>query len=181
MQDMKSFARDLEQIASAVQRLQKRLGALSKGPSPGPARATQSSGLLLMRRHQVLSALGVHHKVSRAAWSHDRGDAVVFDAWEDGWRRDDAGNFERYPMRTNDDYNLERSRTDPERGHTRWQHHVDMVLAGQRAALAIVPVRSKAASTNQRTRGWLPQYVTGKIVRERDGQCWFRTENVVPL
>lgn len=56
-----------------------------------------------------------------------------------------------------------------------------VVLAGQRAALAIVPVRSKGNNPNQRTRGWLPQYVTGKIVRERDGRYWFRPEKVIPL
>jgi hypothetical protein len=146
-----------------------------------PVLPPATTGVLLMPRHEVLAALGIERKVSRAAWSHDRGDAIVFDAWQHQWTVDTAGNFDRYPMRTQKHYNLQKARTAPSRGHTRWQHHVDLVLGGQRSAIAIVPVRSDGDDPNRRTKGWLPQYVIGEVVSDGEGQYWFQAEKAVPL
>ena len=84
-------------------------------------------------------------------------------------------------MRTEKHYNLQKSRTTPNRGHTRWQHHVDMVVSGQRAAIAIVPVRSDNDDPNRRTKGWLPQYVVGEVLADDDGQYWFHATETITV
>ena len=182
MEDMKGFEKDLGQLAKAVHAMQLRLNPKSgREGNNQPVVVPTDQNLFLMRRHQVLAALGMHKKVSRAAWSHDRGDAIIFDAWDDHWERDESGNLFRYPMRTNQHYILAQSLTGRSRGHTRWQHHVDMVLSGQRSAIAIMPIRSGSKNPNRRTRGWLPQYVTGEIHDEGDGEFWFHADEVIPI
>ena len=183
MQDMKGFAKDLELLAKAVHRMQARLNS-STGDRPvqPPTRQPVDSNLFLLRRHQVLSALGLHEKVSRASWSHDRVDTIIFDAWDHRWERDEkTGRLERYPMRTGHHYNLADSRKNPVRGHTRWQHHVDMVLGGHRKAILIMPVQTESDDPNRRTRGWLPQYVTGEIRDDGSGEFWFYASEVIPI
>ena len=183
MVDMKGFAQDLEQLAKAVNKMQLRLNTRSKIPQidlPDPAPV--KTNLFLIRRFQVLAALGLHTKASRASWSHDRVDAVIFDAWDHHWTRDEkTGQLQRYPMRDAEHYNLAYSREVPVRGHTRWQHHVDMVLGGHRTAILIMPVQTDSDDPNRRTRGWLPQYVTGEIQDEGNGEFWFHANEVIPI
>lgn len=183
MSDMRGFSKDLDKLAKAVQTMQQRLETMEfeQERSLPPAIAAETN-LFLMRRHQVLLGLGIDWKVSRAAWSHDRGDAIIFDAWEHLWVPDDAGNpFFMYPMRTKKYYNQKKSRSERNRGHTRWQHHIDMVLDGQRSAITIMPVKSDSNNPNRRTRGWLPQYATGQIKSERGNDLWFVVDKVHPI
>ena len=183
MDDIKGFTRDLEQLAIAVNKMQVRLKSnIGDRQINVPDAEPVDSDLYLLRRHQVLSALGLHKKVSRASWSHDRVDTIIFDAWDHHWERDEkTGRLLRYPMRDEKHYNLADSRKNPVRGHTRWQHHVDMVLGGHRTAILIMPVQTDSDDPNRRTRGWLPQYVTGKIQDEGDGEFWFHANDVVPV
>ena len=183
MDDIKGFTRDLELLAAAVYKMQVRLSSsISDRQIETPRREPAESNLFLLRRHQVLTALGLHEKVSRASWSHDRVDAVIFDAWDHRWKRDGkTGQIRRYPMRTKLHYNLTDSRENPVRGHTRWQHHVDMVLGGHRTAILIMPVQTDSDDPNRRTRGWLPQYVTGDIQDEGRGEFWFHANEVSPI
>lgn len=183
MEDIKGFARDLEMLATAVNKMQARLSSsISDRQIEMPRREPADSNLFLLRRHQVLAALGLHQKVSRASWSHDRVDAIIFDAWDHRWQRDEkTGQLQRYPMRTRHHYNLADSRENPVRGHTRWQHHVDMILGGHRTAMLIMPVQTDSDDPNRRTRGWLPQYVTGEIREARKGEFWFHADKVIPI
>lgn len=183
MNDIKGFTRDLELLATAVHKMQVRLSSsVGDRQIKVPSRVSVESNLFLLRRHQVLAALGLHEKVSRASWSHDRVDAVIFDAWDHRWKRDEkTGQLQRYPMRTDLHYNLADSRENPVRGHTRWQHHVDMVLGGHRTAILIMPVQTDSDDPNRRTRGWLPQYVTGDIQDEGHGEFWFHANEVSPI
>jgi hypothetical protein len=137
----------------------------------------------LQSRKDILAQLGFNRLASRSSWSHDRGDVVVFDAWEHGWERDDDGNLVRYPLRTNGDaYNLEDSRTNPRRGHTRWQNHVNIVLNGERQPLAILPVARNPGSTpNKGARGWLPLVVQGHVEANEEGEIWLHADHVFDL
>jgi hypothetical protein len=183
MEDIRGFTKDLDRLAKAVTRMQARLGAISdERPVEIPSRVPAEPNLFLMRRHLVLAALGIHEKVSRASWSHDRVDAIIFDAWDHLWERNEkTGRLLRYPMRTDLHYNLADSRENPVRGHTRWQHHVDIVVGGHRSAILIMPVQTDSDDPNRRTRGWLPQYVTGEIRGDRNGEFWFYAKEVIPI
>lgn len=183
MDDIKGFTKDLEQLAIAVNKMQVRLNSnIGDQQINVPDVKPVDSNLFLLRRHQVLSALGLYRKVSRASWSHDGVDKIIFDAWDHHWERDEkTGRLLRYPMRDEKHYNLAYSRENPVRGHTRWQHHVDMILGGHRTAILIMPVQTDSDDPNRRTRGWLPQYVTGEIQDEGDGEFWFHASEVVPI
>jgi hypothetical protein len=56
-----------------------------------------------------------------------------------------------------------------------------LVVNGQRAAIAIVPVRSDSDDPNRRTKGWLPQYITGELFVDSDGQYWFKAAETIAL
>jgi hypothetical protein len=137
----------------------------------------------LLRRKQLLTLLGHTKMVSRASWSHDLGDSLVFDAWEHQWERDPKGDPARYSLRTlGPHYNLKRSQEQPRAGHTRWQRHVDLALAGKRKVRAIVPVARKPGSDpNHGTMGWLPQYIEGHIDSDGKGTVWFVADRIVPI
>lgn len=137
----------------------------------------------LLRRKEVLAQLGFSEHASRASWSHDLGASLVFDAWEHQWERSADGSLVRYPLRTKGEhYNLQESRVNPRRGHTRWQSHVDLVLAGKREAKAIVPVATDPnEKPNKGARGWWPAVVEGHIEQASDGQVWFCADRVVTL
>ena len=179
MDDMRGFAKDLQNLANAVAAMQKRIDTLSEGEES--AGILSKSNSFLLPRKDVLSAIGIRQNVSRASWSHDRGDAIIFDAWDHQWERNQSGHLSRYPMRTNKHYNLMDAQREKNRGHTRWQHHVDMVLAGKRSAIAIMPVSSGVDDSNRRTKGWLPQYVTGEVKSDGEGQYWFYVDKVSPI
>ena len=133
-----------------------------------------------MRRQDVLARLGIHRRVSRASRSHDNGTWVIFDAWQDQWEKNpETERIEHYPMRT--EKRLQDSIENQERGYTRWQNHVDMVRKGERKALAIMPVRSNPGDENSRTKGWLPQYVSGEIRTEDNGELWFYASDITPV
>jgi len=138
-------------------------------------------GLPLVRRKQLLSDLGLVALASRSSWSHDFGDSIAFDAWEHHWERDARGQLARYPLRTNGPhYNLADSRRNPRRGHTRWQDHVDLVVAGKRNARALVPVANDpTANPNRGAKGWLPQIVEGHIEVDGEGQVWFVAQRIL--
>jgi hypothetical protein len=180
MADMNQLQGDLRRLEKAIQSVQATINELELLPTntqPG-----SEGGRFLMRRQEVLAHLGIERKVGRASWSHDNGESIIFDAWEDHWIRDErTGVLLEYPMRTNRDYNLAKSIREKNRGHTRWQYHVDLVLNGQRQAIAIVPVRTDADEPNRRTRGWLPQYVNGTISEQSPDEYWFQARNIVPL
>lgn len=183
MDDIKGFTQDLRRLAEAVVAMQKRLESLDDSRTPVSPRPAEKPmlGTFLMRRQQVLAKLGIGRKVGRASWSHDNGDSIVFDAWDDIWETDHDGNpYYRYPVRTKTHYVLTQSKSHPSRGHTRWQHHVDMVIAGKRSAIAIMPVRTNSDRPNSRTKGWLPQYAKGEIRRDGD-EYWFYSEAVCPI
>jgi hypothetical protein len=183
MDDIKGFTKDLELLAIAVNKMQMRLNSnIENRQIDVPDVKPVDSNLFLLRRFQVLSALGLHRKVSRASWSHDRVDVIIFNAWDDAWDRDEkTGQLKRYPMRDAKHYNLAKSRENKVRGHTRWQHHVDMVLGGHRTAILIMPVKTGSDDPNRQTRGWLPQYVTGEIQDEGNGEFWFHANEVIPI
>jgi len=184
MTDVTKITKQMALMVEQMQSLQKQLDAL-QGNIPtavAPSKSTDGN-LFLMRRKNVLAKLGLEGLASRSSWSHDRGDAIIFDAWDHHWERDADGNPARYSLRTNGEhYNLAESRRNPRRGHTRWQHHVDMVVAGQREAMAIIPVANDPYSKpNKGSKGWLPQSITGHIQTDNEGQIWFYTDSVVPL
>ena len=81
----------------------------------------------------------------------------------------------RYPLRTNGEhYNLAEAVENPRVGHTRWQRHVDMVLAGERTPHAIVPVAvDPDAKPNRGAKGWLPLVLDGHVEFGDDGEVWF--------
>lgn len=137
----------------------------------------------LVRRKQLLRELGLDTLASRSSWSHDLGSSIAFDAWEHQWERDAQGTLTRYPLRTKGQhYNLTQSRQNPRRGHTRWQHHVDLVVAGLRAPRAIVPVaKDSNASPNRGATGWHPYFVEGHIEVDEQEQVWLHTDNIVSL
>ena len=141
------------------------------------------SSLPLMRRKDVLARLGVQKIPARWAWSHDLGDAIAFDAWEDGWERGRGGHLIRYPLRTNGPhYNLDESRTNPRKGHTRWQSHVDSVIAGERRPRAFIPVSNDpSAKPNKGAKGWLPLVVDGHVEVDEQGQAWLYADHVEQL
>ena len=164
----KGFTKDLDQLAIAVNRMQMRLDPdFVDHQFKSPVVTPVDSNLFLLRRHQALSALGLHKKVSRASWSHDSGEAIIFDAWDHHWTRDEkTGQLQRYPMRDAEHYNLAYSREAPVRGHTRWQHHVDMVLGGHRTAILIMPVQTDSDDPNRRTSRLLKNSCFGSIKSE---------------
>ncbi|TZF90725.1 hypothetical protein FW784_04280 [Lysobacter lacus] len=140
----------------------------------------KNRGAPLLRRKEVLALLGCNEHASRASWSHDLGPCIVFDAWEHQWLPMGEAALGRYPLRTTGaHYNLEESRTNPRRGHTRWQAHVDLVAAG-RSAKAIVPVANDPrAKPNKGAKGWRPIVVEGHVEQTSDQQVWFCTDKVV--
>lgn len=135
---------------------------------------------MLVRRKALLEKLGFTSHASRSSWSHDLGGTIVFDAWEHHWTRGEEGELEKYPLRTTGKhYNVEDSRQNPRRGHTRWQNHVDLVLSRQRKAQAIVPVAiDPKAQPNRGAKGWLPLIVNGRIEVDDTGQVYFVSERV---
>ena len=140
------------------------------------------AGLKLMRRKALLAELGLNTLASRSSWSHDVNGSIVFDAWEHYWTRDSQGKFMAYPLRTNEHYNLARSRKNPRRGHTRWQQHVDLVLSKKRTARAIVPVANDPdAIPNRGAKGWLPLVVEGHVEVDGTGQVQFIADKIVTL
>lgn len=137
----------------------------------------------LWRRKGVLSSLGFEAHASRSSWSHELGESIIFDAWEHQWERDNAGNPTRYPLRTNGaHYSLADLKQNPRRGHTRWQAHVDLVLAGKRSARAIMPVAiDPSAKPNKGTKGWRPLVIDGHIKSDVQGQVWFWADQITKL
>jgi hypothetical protein len=144
---------------------------------------TNQNELALKRRKNILERLGFTAHASRSSWSHDLEESIVFDAWEHQWQRDNKGAPTRYPLRTNGaHYNLAESRRNPRPGHTRWQKHVDLVVAGQRKPRAIVPVAvDPNASPNKGSKGWRPLVIEGHFELEDDGEVWLRVDEINPL
>ena len=140
-------------------------------------------GLPLVRRKQLLSDLGLTTLASRAFWSHDLGDSIVFDAWEHRWERNAKGQIEKYPLRSNGKhYNLARSKRNPRPGRTRWQKHVDLIVAGKRSARALMPVPNDSkANPNKGAKGWLPQVVEGHVKVDSKGDVRFLVHRIVKL
>ena len=128
----------------------------------------------LQRRKHVLSELGHTAHAARSSWSHDLGDSIVFDAWEDQWERDENGGFRKYALRTDGHlYNPRNLLTNPRRGHSRWQQHVDLVLAGKRNARAIVPrAVSPTEHGKKGAQGWLPLVIDGVVETDSNGDVW---------
>jgi hypothetical protein len=137
----------------------------------------------LWRRKDVLKSLGFEAHASRSSWSHDLGEAIIFDAWEHQWERDNAGTPTRYPLRTNGaHYSLAVLKQNPRRGHTRWQAHVDLVFAGKRHARAIMPVAiDPSAKPNKGSRGWQPLVIDGHVESDVQGQVWFCADQITKL
>jgi hypothetical protein len=137
----------------------------------------------LQRRKFILEQLGYETHASRSSWSHDLGDAIVFDAWEDQWEKDDRGQLLRYPLRTHTSgYSLKDSLENPRRGHTRWQSHVDLVLAAKRQPRAILPVAVSPDNHGKKgARGWRPVVVEGEVETDEDGQIWLVATRVTRL
>ncbi|MGY1425219.1 hypothetical protein [Lysobacter sp. A289] len=137
----------------------------------------------LQRRKYILEQLGHDAHASRSSWSHDLGDAIVFDAWDDQWERDEHGKVQRYPLRTiNSGYSLKDSQENPRRGHTRWQHHVDLVLTGKRRPRAILPVAFTPDDHGKKgAKGWRAMVVDGEVQTDREGQTWLIASQVTRL
>lgn len=137
----------------------------------------------LVRRKDLLRELGMEALASRSSWSHDLGNSIVFDAWEHHWERDAEGTPIRYPLRTNGQhYNLTRSTQNPRRGHTRWQNHVDLVVAGKRTPRAIVPVANDPKATpNRGAKGWHSYHIEGHVEVDGQGQVWLHADRIVHL
>jgi hypothetical protein len=137
----------------------------------------------LQRRKYVLEQLGHGAHASRSSWSHDLGDAIVFDAWDDQWEKTGLGELIRYPLRTTDSgYSLQDSLENPRRGHTRWQNHVDLVLAGKRKPRAILPVAVSPDSHGKKgAKGWRPLVVDGEVEVDEHGQAWLIARQVTRL
>ena len=137
----------------------------------------------LKRRKNLLAELGHSSHASRSSWSHDLGDSIVFDAWEDQWERDESGGFKRYALRTSGrHYNPKNLLENPRRGHVRWQQHVDLVLAGKRSAQAIVPVAVSPAEHGKKgAKGWLPLLISGDVETDSGGDVWLVRTQTTPL
>lgn len=137
----------------------------------------------LQRRKHILEQLGHEAHASRSSWSHDLGDAIVFDAWEDQWERDDRGELRRYPLRTiNSGYSLKESQENPRPGHTRWQSHVDLVLAGKRRPRAILPVAVSPDNHGKKgAKGWRAMVVDGEVQTDQQGQTWLVAKQITHL
>lgn len=181
MSSNKELIDHISKLTVVVEKLTNQLDRVALGK--GPITRSEIKPVLsnfLKKRKEVLKVLGIDTAVPRWAWSHDNGDAIIFDAWDDTWERDSGGNLKSYPLRTNDAYNLADSRDKPRLGHTRWQHHVDVVVSGQRDVIAIMPVREDT-DPNTRTKGWLPQYVTGSVDSDDQGQIRFLPSEIVPV
>jgi len=137
----------------------------------------------LQRRKHLLAALGHTSHASRSSWSHDLGDSIVFDAWDDQWERDESGEFKRYALRTSGrHYNPKSLLENPRRGHVRWQQHVDLVLAGKRSAKAIVPVAVSPTEHGKKgAKGWLPLLISGVVETDSGGDVWLVQTQKTPL
>lgn len=137
----------------------------------------------IQRRKYILEQLCHPGHASRSSWSHDLGDAIVFDAWEDQWEKSDRGELLRYPLRTiGSGYSLKDSRENPRRGHTRWQTHVDLVLAGKRQPRAILPVPVSPGNHGKKgAKGWLPLVVDGRVETDDGGDVWLVAKQVTQL
>ena len=137
----------------------------------------------LHTRKQILAQLGYKENASRTSWSHDLGEAIVFDAWDHQWEKDPSGKPLRYPLRTiGDGYSLRESQDNPRRGHTRWQSHVDLVLAGSRTAKAILPVAVDPLSRpNKGAKGWRALVIGGTAQTDEQEQVWFVADQVTRL
>lgn len=137
----------------------------------------------LQRRKHLLAELGHTSNASRSSWSHDLGDSIVFDAWDDQWERDENGDFKRYALRTSGShYNPNSLLENPRRGHVRWQQHVDLVLAGKRSAKAIVPVAVSPTEHGKKgAKGWLPLLISGLIETDSGGDVWLVRTQTAPL
>jgi hypothetical protein len=135
----------------------------------------------LVTRKRLLAQLGMKMPAPRWSWSHDLGESIAFDAWEDHWVPVAGKTLGRYPLRTNGQhYNKAKSLEVPRLGHTRWQSHVDLVAAGKRGVRALVPVRSEAGA-NARTKGWHPKVVEGTARTDSQGEVWFYADRVVEI
>ena len=137
----------------------------------------------LQRRKHILAELGHTSNASRSSWSHDLGDSIVFDAWEDQWERDENARFMRYALRTDGHlYNPANLLNNPRRGHIRWQQHVDLVLAGKRNARAIVPrAVSPTEHGKKGAKGWLPIVIDGTVETDDNGHVWLVQRNTTGL
>lgn len=137
----------------------------------------------LWRRKDVLKSLGFEAHASRSSWSHELGESIIFDAWEHQWERDTAGTPTRYPLRTNGaHYSLAVLKQNPRRGHTRWQAHVDLVLAGKRSARAIMPVAiDPSAKPNKGAKGWRPLVIEGHVEKDAQEQVWLCADKITYL
>lgn len=137
----------------------------------------------LERRKYILEQLGHEAHASRSSWSHDLGDAIVFDAWEDQWEKDNRGELLRYPLRTiSSGYSLKEAQENPRRGHTRWQSHVDLVLAGKRRPRAILPVAISPDDHGKKgAKGWRAVVVDGEVNIDEQGQAWLVAKQVTRL
>ena len=131
----------------------------------------------LVPRKDLLEKLGHTARASRASWSHDLGDAIVFDAWENQWTRNAQSNLVKYPLRTNGHaYNPAEAHKNP--SHKRWQKHVDLVLAGKRSSRAILPVARGPLSKTGGAKGWLPLVVDGHVETDGNGQVWLHADQI---
>ena len=137
---------------------------------------------LLQPRKRILAALGFENNAARFSWSHDLGDSILFDAWYDQWEKGNNDELIRYPLRTHGDgYNIEESRTNPRLGHTRWQQHVDLVLAGTREPRAIIPVARDENDHKKGAKGWRAMVVNGSTVTDENGDIWLLAGQVTKL
>jgi hypothetical protein len=107
------------------------------------------------------------------------GDAIVFDAWENGWTRDAQGSLVQYPLRTNGaHYNP--ANAHQSHSHKRWQKHVDLVLGRKRNSRAILPVAKDPRSKGGGAKGWLPLVVDGHVETDGEGQVWLHADQITP-
>lgn len=159
----------------------KRRGAVARGTAAALGETVKD--IPLVRRKELLRELGLATLASRSSWSHDLGHSIVFDAWEHHWERDADGVPVRYPLRTNGPhYNLVLSRQSPRSGHTRWQHHVDLVVAGEKTPWAIVPVaHDPKADRNRGAKGGHSYCVEGHVDVDGQGQVWLRADRIIRL
>lgn len=133
----------------------------------------------LVTRKYVLARLGYHEHAPRQAWSHDLGESIACDAWEDVWESRNGEVLGKYPLRTDGQhYNLARSLAEARFGHNRWQEHVDLVIAGKRRAHALVPVRD--TSKNGRAR-WRAKVVEGRVEIDASGQVWLIANRTISV
>jgi len=133
----------------------------------------------LVPRKDLLEKLGHTAKASRASWSHDLGDVIVFDAWENGWTRNAQSNLVKYPLRTNGPH-YNPANPAQSHSHKRWQKHVDLVLAGKRSSRAILPVAKDPSAESGGAKGWLPLVVDGHVETDEKGQVWLHADQIAP-